>query len=207
MRRYVVVGIAGHIEHVQARTIVHQPFGKLATAHAAGHDHIGHEQIDLSLVFACDTKCHLTIGGLQHGVAPAAQDAARQLANRVGILDQQNRFCAGAMSRRLAWVGSLRFLLRVDARQVDAERSAFTQRALHRDVPAALRRNAEHRRQPQPGPVLFRREERLEQMRECLVIHALSGVLDLQYHVWPGINGSAEAGQCPRRRQLRRFEL
>ena len=74
------------------------------------------------------------------------------------------------------------------------------ERARHPDPAAALGHDAVHGRQPQAGALadLLGGEERLEDPRERLLVHALAGVGHHQRHEWVGPTLGAHAGGLPR---------
>ena len=55
-------GIAGHIEHLDRRALRHYLFRELAPAQAAGHDHIGQQQVNRSRI----------CGGTRSAVGPSS---------------------------------------------------------------------------------------------------------------------------------------
>src|SRR3989441_1258231 len=88
---------------------------------------------------------------------------------------------------------------RSDARQIDAERGTPTRRAVHADIAPALTHDAIHRREAEPGPLTMRLggEERLEQVRPDLAVHADARVRDAEQHVAPGRDGGRGRGALP----------
>ena len=56
-----ILGIAGGMERRQTRTQQDRPVGQLLAAHPAGHDHVGEQQVDISLPLEYGERC-LVIG-------------------------------------------------------------------------------------------------------------------------------------------------
>src|SRR5438270_10722191 len=117
------------------------------------------------------------IGGLEHDVAVAAKDAARQGANLVVVLDEQNRLGAPTRFRHRAFPGS-NLGLPFHPREVDLERRPFARLAVDPDVTAALLDDAEDGGKAETGSLasLLGREEGLEDPIEHLLVDPRSSV-------------------------------
>jgi hypothetical protein len=92
-------------------------FGELAPAHAR-QDHVGEEQVNLRAVLLADEQCLAAVRGVEDEVAIAPQDAARERAQLIIVLDEQDRFAAPLDLDRRA-LGRRDLRLGADARQVD----------------------------------------------------------------------------------------
>ena len=115
------------------------------------------------------------------------QHVGHQHAHAVVVFDQQHRFrsaaAAGFGGGRLSEVGG--------ARQVDVERRAAAHLALHFDGAAALLHDAVHRGQAEARAlaVLLGREERFEDARRRLRVHAGAGIADRHLDVVARLSG------------------
>ena len=115
-------------------------------------------------------------------VALGAERAAHEVTHGVLVLDHQHGLGA-ARHRRLGRGASCPSRRRrLGARQEDREGAALAGARGHLDLPAALPHDAVHRREAQArAPAqLLGGEERLEQMRQHVVVHADAGVAHAQ---------------------------
>ena len=114
----------------------------------------------------------------QHLIAVRAQDVADELAHVAVVFDQEHRLGAARAGVLVEREAAGRSRRRVDARQEDAEGGALADGAVDDDLPARLRDDAVHRRQPEAGALarLLGREERLEDARARRVVDARAGV-------------------------------
>src|SRR2546425_11486340 len=89
------------------------------------------------------------------------EDLPPQLAETVGVLDEQDRL--DSTGSRIGLPHRLLFNHLVDSRQGDLERRSALGLAVDPDISLALLDDTEHRGEPQPRslPRLFRGEERL----------------------------------------------
>jgi len=77
-----VVGVARHEQHLHLGTLWGQALGQLAAAHAREH-HVGQQQVDARSVLLADQQRLTAVGRVEHDVAAAPQDPARERAQLV----------------------------------------------------------------------------------------------------------------------------
>src|SRR5579864_911092 len=120
----------------------------------------------------------------QNFISAGSKQIARQAAQRLFVLDQQN-----GLRSSPGWRGLGSRLLRaswfVDYRQIDLEGGALARLAIHPDVPSALPHDAVNHGEAQAGAVadLFGGEEGLENARLSLRVDTDAGVRDGQQHI------------------------
>src|SRR5207247_10586924 len=142
------------------------------TPHLGWQNDPGHEQMAGPWLPTGNLQGLATITGLQHRVAVDPERLEHDVANLVFVLHHQDRLGAPQRLRRPARLEGWNRV--VDASQVDREGAAAARLAVHPDRAPALIHDAVDRREPQtdPPPVLFGREERLEDARLGRGAHA-----------------------------------
>src|SRR2546426_1689942 len=131
-----IVRIPGHEEHPHFRPQLGQPVCQLAPAQP-GHDYIGYEQANRSLVLLGDAERRCDVRHLEDGVPLTLEHLAGDDPYRRRVLDEQNRFCsAGERWRRAPQRQWLRGL--VHPREVDLEGRATPRLRVHPDEPPRL---------------------------------------------------------------------
>src|SRR5439155_12013232 len=123
------------------------------------------------------------------------KDPLHERTNLAFILDDQNGLAAARRQRGAHFRGLLRDTH--NARQVDREDAARSQRALDPDISAALTDDAVDRRQTESRPLAqrLRREEGLEDAGTSLRVHADARVPDRERHVRAGTDTDVPAGR------------
>ena len=177
------VGVAGHVDHPQVGARGADDLGHAAPAHAGHHD-VGEHDVDRGLGLAALDDRVGPVDRLDDGVAPPAQGFADDGPRFDLIFDHEHGLRAGERGRRQLAGGLRRELLGRDG-QVDLERGAVAELAVHPDRAAALRDDAVHGGQPQAGAAagLLRGEERLEEALLRGGVHAGTGIGDRHHDV------------------------
>ena len=123
-----------------------------------------------------------------HGIAVCLERHAGQVPHHGGILDQQYRLRAGGHCGFMG-DGLPRSRQVVHAREIDFERAAFSDLAVHGDRALVLLDDPVHCGQPKPRPLarLLGREERLEDPRLGGLIHAAPAIAHGENHVDAGL--------------------
>ena len=181
-----------------------QPFRQVPAVHF-GHDHVGHEQVDLAGVFLGQAHGLARRACGQHGIAqlfehhrwPASGSLARPPP-------------AGWSRRGPAGISAALSSAAVDglARmpgQVDLEGRSLARFAVDVDEAVVLLDDAVDRGQAQAGALahLLGGEERLEDVVQGLLVHAAAVVADGQQHILARAQTRHDRRSRPRRR--RRF--
>src|SRR5690606_38314396 len=156
------------------------PLAQLDPVHSR-HDDVRHDQPDL-LALRQDVERLDAIAGTEYAVTLAPEYPARQVTDRIIVLHHQQRGAARGRLGRSSGRG-----LHIDgARQIDVEDAALTGLAAHTDVAIALLHDAVYGCQAETGALVLRGEERLEQARECVGVHARARVGNAEQHVVAG---------------------
>ena len=171
-----VVGIARHEEHAHVRPHGLESREELGAVQV-GHHHVGEDDVDRLRVLLADEERFSAVLGLEHGVPVATEHGARQPANAVLVLDEED----GLRSGEAADLGGRRAVRRRAERGVGLgneheERRSFADRAAHRDVTAALLHDPVDGREAQPRALVLRLrgEEGLEDVSLSEGVDALS---------------------------------
>jgi hypothetical protein len=137
-------GVAGHIQDLEIRTSFVETVREVRPA-ASGHDDVGQQQVNHPIALFRYHQRLVQVARLQHRVAAEFQDFFRLGAERLGILDQQNRFHAGPLLGREG-LPLRRLDVLVNRRQVDLERRTTARLAIDPDESMALLDDAVDRR-------------------------------------------------------------
>src|SRR5207245_2016305 len=166
-----VFGVSRQIEHFGSGTCFHKLLNHFASAHT-GHDDVSDDQVEFSLVVNRCSNARLAVFGLQHLVAVGSKRIAHQLANRLLVLHQQNGLCPAHGFRN---GNGMLFRRSFHSREVDLERGATSQFALHRYISATLLHDSIYCGKAQPGslPLSLGGKERLEDLRLRPAVHSL----------------------------------
>ena len=97
-----VVGVAGHEDWLDF-----EPLGQLLAAHA-GHHHVGEQEVDLAGVRVPGVERARAVGGLEHVVALAREDAAGEAPDGRLVLDHEDRLALGGRLVAVARTGARR---------------------------------------------------------------------------------------------------
>ena len=167
-----LAGPTGHEQDRQLRPFEPEPAGQLEARHA-GHDGIGHEQVDVTGARGRHAKGLDPARRGDHDVARTRQDAFEEGQDRGFVLDNEDRgrspgFPIGPGPG--PGVGSRR--RRCGARQQHADRRSGDQVAVDPDPSPRRPHGREHRRQPESAAaaVGLGREERQEDpLANCLL--------------------------------------
>ena len=178
------VGVAGHVEHAESGTCRLNGLRKLPSV-GVGHDDVGQQEIDLSLVTPRDVQRGAAAVGLQHRIALGGKRAMRQAAQLLVILHDEHGPSPGArrFDRR-----DLPDVLgqRRDGGEIDLERRALAGLGIEPDVATRLLDDAVHGRQPKAGsaPRGLGGEEWLEDPRLRPLVHPAAGIGDGKHDVF-----------------------
>ena len=140
------------------------------------HDEIGDKHVDRPVPLHCLERMFLC-PGFEDCVTPLAQGLTEHRSNQFVVFDHQERFAALARRRltfRLDWGD---FRRRGRGREIDRERRSFARSRIDFDPSSRLTNQPVDGRKAEPSSLshLFRREERLEDMRPDLLAHSGSG--------------------------------
>src|SRR5262249_11862455 len=151
------------------------------------HDDVGDEQRNRLLALFADEQRLAAVGRLDHVIAEPAQDLARQPANALIVLGDQDGLIPSPSIHRDRQLDVGHDF--VDAWQIDLKRRSPPELAVDPYPAAALLDDAVDHREPQTGPFarLLRGEERLEDERHVLRADSMAGIAKCQQHVlaWP----------------------
>ena len=172
-----LVRVPRHEDDGHARGELRDLRRELPAAHA-GHRHVGHEHVDRVGRSADDLERHEAVGGRHDLEALALENAGRELAHDLLVVDDERMrrrrraaWRLGGLLRGVAASASGRWTMNVDPRPGSVssanEASALGNRAVHAGEA-----------EPRALADVLRREERLEDARLRLGVHPLSGVGD-----------------------------
>ena len=149
-------------------------FDELAAAHA-GHDEVGDDEIDGSVIVVQLVQCFLTAGSSEDAVAVRGEDGFAHFEDEVFVIDHEDRLSAVEIAGGRI-VGRGDGFLR---RQVDADGGADTGFAGDSDIAAMIGDDAIDPGEADSAMISFRREEWFENSWQDFGFDAAAVVADL----------------------------
>ena len=161
-----VAGVAGGEQHLQPGPAPQRLVGELAAVHAAGHHHVGEQQVDrrrrVEQRRARPRRCGASARDSRaRSGSRRCRRAARRRPRPPGCVSRADRARGAAAAARLPTVGASCAAM---ARQVDLHRRAFADLAVDPHMAGRLPHEAVDLAQAEPGALadLLGGEERLE---------------------------------------------
>ena len=105
-------------------------------------------------------------------IAATLQGLSREVADKLFVIHHQHRPAVPAVAGKLVRCG-----------QCDREGASIAGRAFDRNGSAVCTDDSGNRRQPEPAPGEFGREEGIEDAAAGRLIHAAAGIADFEHHL------------------------